>query len=259
MKNIIYYFSGTGNSLALARDIAEKLGDARIEAVGMAPAAVDEDCGSVGIIFPVYYYCPPSMVKRFAETVSLKNVPYVYTVATYGGSVGTSFKHLQQSIGNNGGRLSAAYSVWMPGNYIFKYGAFPEAYQNFVLKRSHKRAADIARCIEERKLTSIPKGGAFARRTEAGNLATVEGFGSTGAGFVVSDACTGCGICEKVCPVGNIKLSAENSTPVWGSACERCVACIQWCPAQAIEYDNLTTKRKRYHHPKVKAADLFRV
>lgn len=259
MKNIIYYFSGTGNNLAVARDIAEKLGEARTEAVGMAPAAVDDDCESVGIVFPIYYYSIPSIVKRFAETINLMNVQYVYAVATYGGGAGTAFKHLEESIGKSGGRLSAAYGVLMPGNYIVKYSAFPDAYQNYVLKRSYKKAADIARCIGERKPTSIPQGGAFARRTEAGNLATVADFGRAGARFVVSDACTGCGTCVKVCPVANIKLSPDNKKPVWGNACEQCVACIQWCPVCAIEYGTITVKRKRYHHPKVKAADLYRV
>ncbi len=259
MKNIIYYFSGTGNSLSAARDISKRLGDTRIEAIGTASAPVDEDCETVGFVYPVYYYSLPTAVRRFAEAINLAGVKYVYGVATYGGGMGAPNKQLQVCIGKNGGKLSAAYGVWMPGNYIFKYGTFPKGLQNFIIKRAAKKTAAIAECVKERRRTDIPQGSAFARRTEKGNLETVAGFYSTGERFVVSDACSGCGICEKVCPVGNIRLSPDGNKPIWGRKCEQCVACLQWCPAQAIDYGDITVKRKRYHHPNVKAADLFRV
>ena len=258
MKNIIYYFSGTGNSLTVARGIAEELDDTRLEMIGTEPAAVDADCESVGFVYPVYYFSLPTIVKRFVEAMNLKNVTYVYGVATYGGFSGTSYKQLQQSVGKGGGRLSAVYGVLMPGNYIVKYSAFPKIYQNFALKRSGRKTAAIAGRIKAHQVTDIPQGNAMARRTEEGNLKIIAGFGGMGEHFMATDACTGCGICEKVCPVRNIKLSPENQKPVWGRQCEQCVACIQWCPVRAIDYADITVKRKRYHHPEVKAADLFR-
>jgi ferredoxin len=47
-------------------------------------------------------------------------------------------------------------------------------------------------------------------------------------GFNVSDACTGCGTCETVCPVANIVM--KNKKPSFQHHCEQCMPCVQWCP-----------------------------
>jgi epoxyqueuosine reductase QueG len=53
----------------------------------------------------------------------------------------------------------------------------------------------------------------------------------------------------------NIKM--ENKQPNWGNQFEQCMACIQWCPAQAIRYGNKTGKRKRYHNPEIIISDMI--
>jgi len=72
----------------------------------------------------------------------------------------------------------------------------------------------------------------------------------------VTYKCTGCKLCEKICPMHNIIM--VDNRPQFGGNCERCLACIQWCPMKAIEYKELTQKRKRYTNPNIKASDLFR-
>lgn len=73
--------------------------------------------------------------------------------------------------------------------------------------------------------------------------------------YHVTEKCNGCGTCERICPVGNIKM--VDMKPRWGNTCEQCVACIQWCPAKAIEYADKTAKRRQYRHPEVKISDLL--
>jgi len=34
------------------------------------------------------------------------------------------------------------------------------------------------------------------------------------------------------------------------------MACIQWCPVEAIQVGKRTRGRRRYHHPEVTAHDL---
>ena len=75
-------------------------------------------------------------------------------------------------------------------------------------------------------------------------------------GFNVSDACTGCGTCEAVCPVANIVM--KNKKPSFQHNCEQCMACVQWCPKQAINYKNKTQKRGRYTHPDVGSQMVIR-
>ena len=74
--------------------------------------------------------------------------------------------------------------------------------------------------------------------------------------FHIDGTCTSCGICERICPVKNITLEAGR--PVWHGSCEQCLACIQWCPEECIQYGRKTKNYERYHHPEVKVNDVFR-
>ncbi len=73
--------------------------------------------------------------------------------------------------------------------------------------------------------------------------------------FWVDEKCNGCAICEKICPAKNIVMNAGK--PVWQHRCEQCLACIQWCPKEAIQYGKNPPGYARYHHPEVKLADML--
>ena len=90
-------------------------------------------------------------------------------------------------------------------------------------------------------------------------------------GFYTSDACVGCGLCEKLCPCKNITMTDKH--PTWNHSCIGCNACVVYCPKKAIMYqtpeayaklDNIITrrmglseKRTRYHNPHVTAKDII--
>jgi ferredoxin/flavodoxin len=257
MSNIIFCFTGTGNSLAVARDIAGKLGDTKVVSIAeaMSENNVDLPYDRIGFVFPVYYSSVPAIVKRFIAKLSFDKSQYIFGVVTFGGSQGMTFSQLDQRIAERGGILGAGFGVRMPGNYIVKYGAFPPAIQRVLFKREKKRVNDISMMIRERGSARIPKGCLSSWLTAGFVNKILANFSSMAGNYHSTDKCNGCGTCERVCPVGNIHL--EGRKPNWGNSCELCVACIQWCPRQAIEYADITTKRKRYQHPEVGAADLF--
>ncbi len=74
--------------------------------------------------------------------------------------------------------------------------------------------------------------------------------------FWVDEKCNGCAICEKACPVSNIVMAAEK--PTWLHQCEQCLACIQWCPKEAIQYGKKTPNYERYHHPEITLKDIVK-
>ena len=61
------------------------------------------------------------------------------------------------------------------------------------------------------------------------------------------EKCIGCGKCDRVCPLGNIRM--ENGQPRWGENCTHCMACICGCPTEAIEYGKKSVGKPRYRCP----------
>jgi len=59
-----------------------------------------------------------------------------------------------------------------------------------------------------------------------------------------------CGQCVKNCPMNNIAL--ENGKPIWGNQCTHCMACICYCPTEAIEYGKKSIGKTRYHFEQLK-------
>jgi flavodoxin len=117
----IYYFSGTGNSLYVAKDIAEKAGGALIPLASMIEQDIIKvDSEVMGIVFPVYYGELPVIIKRFAEKLANIEHKYIFAVCTFGGSAGYSLKLLKGIIRSRGGELAATYRVHMPQNSFSK-------------------------------------------------------------------------------------------------------------------------------------------
>ena len=45
----------------------------------------------------------------------------------------------------------------------------------------------------------------------------------------------------------NWTQSLQNGKPVWGQDCTHCMACICYCPTEAIEYGKMSLGKPRYH------------
>lgn len=79
MKNVIYYFTGTGNSLRAAQIIAERLGDTEIISMRCDPKDVpSEDAERIGFVFPVHHWTMPEYAIHFVERVKLNPKAYIF-------------------------------------------------------------------------------------------------------------------------------------------------------------------------------------
>jgi ferredoxin len=260
VKTIIYYFTGTGNSLAAAKTIAAILKDCQLVPIASlrdTPGEIIPVADRVGIICPVYDAGVPVIVSEFAARLDLSRAAYTFAVVTLGG-IGISALHqLSRIVEKRQGRhLDAAFAVKMPGNFPPVGRSRQVEPGDPVLAAADARLKEIAGTIENG--ISVPPGfsplSALIHRVSWGSFSrSVRGSDKA---FSVSDACTSCGICESVCPVTNIRM--VNGRPSWQHHCECCCACLHFCPVEAIQLNVLqgTKGRGRYRHPDLKLADM---
>ena len=250
---MIFYFTGTGNSLYAADFIAKAQGDRVIsiaKEMDQDKALYQYEFGEnelLGFAFPVYAWAPPKMVLDFIKKLEIKGNPYVFSLCTCGDTEGNTTAVLKKALAKKDIPLNGAFTLHMPNNYIVGFDVDPEKVEKEKLKKAEQLLAEINKTIDLRQkhvMFTIP-GKHPALKTGVVNT-LFNRFALSTKRFYADDNCTGCGICEEICPVHTIKV---DSKPEWGKACTQCLGCIHRCPVHAIQYGKGTAKKGRYHHP----------
>lgn len=255
MKTTIYWFSGTGNSLVAARQLASRLGETEVLPLATALRGPLRTGERVGVAFPVLALGPPNIVMEFMARADLPARAYLFSVCTMGGMAGVSHGRLRDVLKARGLELAAGWSLTMPGNCITLYPPPKEARQKKLFERASRKLDAIATAVREGRRGHYEDSwppvswlGAWM------SPMALKRFPREDKRFSVTDKCIHCGLCARVCPVGNIRM--ESGTPRWQGRCEQCFGCINWCPKEAIETGWITRGRRRYHHPEVKAEEM---
>jgi len=262
MKTILYYFTGTGNSLAAAKQIATALGETELVPIASlqdTPGNIKPAAERIGIVAPVYFCGLPLMVAEFARRLDLPAAEYLFCVMTHGGGgESAALRQLDGIIRDRRGRgLDAGFGVAMPGNYILMYEPVASEKQREILQNADSVIADIAGAVARCEKRSLPS--SLINRVLY-SLAYPYFRSHVREGdkkFTVSEKCTACGTCVAICPSNNIEL--VNDRPVFQHNCELCCGCIHSCPVQAIQAGPKTESWGRYRNPDIAIADLKRM
>ena len=124
MKTNLFYFSATGNSLVLARDLAAALPEAQLFSIPQViHGEIDLDADNIGLIFPVFYCGLPRIVSDFIKKLDPYKSKYLFVVCSYGGYAGSTLQETQEQLQKVGVVMNAGYQVNLPGNYIVNYEA----------------------------------------------------------------------------------------------------------------------------------------
>ena len=272
---MIYYFSGTGNSLHVARHLAAALGERLCPIAPILPSSSGEGKGegAFGLVFPVYAWGIPSVVEQFVRNLTLPSPrrgdggeAFLYAVMTCGDDMGYADKVLEKALGR---KFDAIFSVQMPNTYVCLPGFDVDSSEVCKAKYAKEETAvkEIAACVMERKSVRCLKRGLFPftktyiiRPLFNRYLVTDKYF------HVDTSRCISCGRCRKACPVENIILASpqpspkgkgvkslplggdlEGVIPQWQSHCAGCLACYHACPHHAINFGKMTQKKGQYN------------
>ncbi len=272
MKKIIYYFSGTGNSMRAAERIAMFLGGCEIVNMRADPDDYPaEDADLIGFCFPVYHWIMPEAAQAFVDRLKINPHAYIFAVSTPGLINGSSFENLAALLRKKGAALSYARILYSVANLVLVYPPFPAP--KLTVPKAERELTEIAREIAMGRRNSFPTAGALTKKLFPSVMPKfIETLHDQDRNFFVNEDCISCGLCAKVCPRHNITLTGGR--PVFLHNCACCMACISWCPKHAVKYRlpeelsgtgpswlhlfRMPDGRMPYHNPHITAADLCR-
>jgi hypothetical protein len=121
----IFYFSGTGNSLFVARKLARSIEGARLspfpdprEGSGDVLCPVPAGPEAVGFVFPVQFLALPRFIGRSIARMNFPKAEYFFAVATNGGDAGNALYDLDRLLRAKGKRLNYGLDLPMGDNSI---------------------------------------------------------------------------------------------------------------------------------------------
>jgi len=242
----VFYFTATGNSLAVAKRIGGTLVSIP-QVVDSGDLHYRDDV--IGVVFPIYWWALPKMVRRFLDKARLE-ADYTFAVGTYGSLPGAAMLNLQKRASKNGGRFDYVNHLLMLDNYlpVFEMGAQAKKLPG---KKVEEKTAEIASDIGSRKhrlATASP----WLRAMSAMAAAARNPAGKNAKKYIVSGKCDRCGICAKVCPAGNIAVA---DGVCFADDCEACLACLHLCPRNALLH-KCQKSDKRWINPEVSLGEI---
>ena len=251
-KSILFCYSGTGNCLDLAKNIARGIGGADIVMMRSKPTVTDvRDAERVGFVFPCYGGGAPEDVLKYAEIIQVSPTAYTFAVSQSACYTGTGLFRLNKIIPLHYWRAVTHHCscIWLFPHKVM----LPMLDVEKAQKRSKELAAEIAKDITAGKISSRrpPRNVLNAAENKVWPLIS----NAKVKAFAVSDACIACGQCVRLCPRQNITI--EDGRAKIGDNCAQCLSCLQYCPQNAISIGKITDKREHYHNPNISAAELM--
>jgi len=237
----IFYFTTSGNSLAVARAIGGEL----LPLIGaLSSGHLDwDDDEAIGVVCPVYFGKLPGPVAEFLDRVTFK-APYRFLVLTCGNTPAFAV--------NDRHGWNYVASIRMVDNYFPMFDVAGQV-RDLPSKRVDEALARIAdevgrRVLRRERPTLYGRVAGWYMRLFPLSSTAYKRF------HIDADKCTGCATCVRLCPIGNIRMVA--SLPEVGARCLTCGACYHNCPSAAIRYRG-EKSRVQYRHDGVTLADIL--
>lgn len=249
---MIFCFSACGNTAAAASHLARLLGE-KVQAIRIdSPTRYDVRTHKrIVWAFPIYSWGVPEAVLEFikkAQIAGAENVGH-YMMATCGDDSGLADKMWAKAMRKRGWKSVAAHTVIMPNTYVALPGFDTDSrmLEQEKLIKASARIEEIAHAIKcGSPISSITRGRMAWLKTRVIYPLFVRMHSPRK--FKALPDCNSCGLCSRVCPLGNITM--VNNYPQWGNRCTTCLACYHHCPQHAVAYGKRTRGKGQYVAPK---------
>lgn len=234
-KRIILYFTGTGNCLYIARQLAGKEGEILSIPQLVKNKQYEIEANEIGLVYPIYGHMPPHMVWEYIKKVKLK-ADYKFAVLTYGMRKCNAVEIWDDISRKTGNAFDYIGTIIMVDNWLPNFDMNEQMKMDkHILENLAKITKDLAARRKWHEPVSQEEREQHQGFLERSGIDPKKGFiMKAEKSFVITDACIECGICTYVCPRGNYELTSDGAK--MAGDCEFCFACIQNCPQKAIQF-----------------------
>ena len=232
------YFSGTGNSkYCIYRFLEEYNNSSPAFSIEQDEAVTQIKSNSEIIIsYPVQFSNIPKILHDFIITNKrLWKGKRIFIIATMGLFSGDGAGILARLLKKYGASITGGLHLKMPDSISDEKVLKRNYEKNLELIR--KAEAKIRKAVIQTKNGKPPQEGLGIWYHAAGLFGQRLYFYNKTRHYtdqlkINPEKCIGCGLCEKLCPMKNIKI--VNGTAAAENKCTMCYRCISKCPRQAI-------------------------
>lgn len=244
---MIIYFSGTGNSRFVAKELGKLLEDDVISINALFKTHQKGNFHSQkSFVFvnPCHMSRMPMDVENFLMESHFSGHKDAYFIFTAGQAIGNAYRYCQKICQHHGLVYKGTQAIQMSANYVVMYDVLDRKHAYDKAKGALKDIQKIANVIKQ---NDTLKNDQLRGHKMYGMMAPIfRRFMVNDHKFSVKKSeCIQCHQCVDVCPFGNIHLI--DGEPVWNGHCMHCMACINICPQKIIQYGHQTQKRNRYY------------
>lgn len=234
-KRVVLYFTGTGNCLYVARQLAGKEGEILSIPQLMRKKQFEIEADEIGLVYPIYGHMPPYMVREFIKKAQLK-AEYKFAVLTYGMRKCNAVEIWDGISRKAGNVFDYIGTIIMVDNWLPNFDMNEQMkIDKHIPENLAKITSDLSnRCRWHEPVTQEEREQHEGFMSLSGLDPEVGFLMKADRSFRVTDDCIHCGICTYVCPRGNYQLTGQG-VKMQGD-CEFCFACIQNCPQRAIQF-----------------------
>jgi ferredoxin len=247
---VVYFYSGTGNSLRVAEWMAETIQESgtSVQIIPFNHANLEGEISPdtiLGITTPTHGFTAPWSMIQFALRFPRGTWQPLFIAATRAGirvlnftmpgMMGSAAYLLALILSLKGYRVVGVRGLDMPSNWLALHPGLPPQHVEII---SHETEKTTKQWMSEMLAGKTSLHGWL--ELALGILLFPLSMGYLIMGrlflsklFFASEKCTGCGQCAAHCPVKAIKM--KNERPYWTFSCESCMRCMGYCPTRAIE------------------------
>lgn len=263
----IVYFSGTGGTKRVAQYFDDNLQQKGYKTIltsldlsvnkSYEEMDVHEDTDIVFLIFAVHAFDAPDIVYQWINQITSYYKKAVAISVSGGGEVWPNVgcrSGIITALENKGFHVVYEKMICMPCNWV---APINDHMAMWLLTTLPEKTEKIIDCVLSGKTRrTYHKKGRLQKFVTKSEKRQASHFGKQ---IIISDSCTGCGLCEKTCPVNNIAF--EDGIPTFKDNCLMCFRCIYACPHKAMTSKNFMVLKKGFSikgvEKRMKGAELL--